>query len=87
MYIWSENDKLSDDTKKKFMLPLTTELQDHKEKVFHNNALVSLKVDREDHFQRPGFLHIIICVYLGYKASTSVKNWMLPMFNPSPFQI
>ena len=30
------NDELSDDIKKKFMLPLTTELQDHKEKVFHN---------------------------------------------------
>ena len=35
------NDELFDDIKKKFMLPpgmlpLTTELQDHKEKVFHN---------------------------------------------------
>ena len=34
------NDELSDDIKKKFILPLTIELQDHKEKVFHN-ALVS----------------------------------------------
>ena len=30
------------------------------------------KVDREDHFQRPGFLHITICVFLGYKASNFV---------------
>ena len=30
------NDELSDGIKKKFMLPLTIELQDHKEKVFHN---------------------------------------------------
>ena len=28
------NDELSDDIKKKFMLPLTIELQDHKEKLF-----------------------------------------------------
>ena len=32
------------------------------------------KVDREDHFQRPGFLHIIICVFLGYKASNFAKK-------------
>ena len=38
MYI---NDGLSDDVKKKFMLPLMTELHDSKEKVFHN-APVSL---------------------------------------------
>ena len=30
------NDELSDDIKKKFMLPLTIELQDHKEEVLHN---------------------------------------------------
>ena len=30
------NDKLSYDIKKKFILPLTIELQDHKEKVFQN---------------------------------------------------
>ena len=30
------NDELSDDIKKKFMLPLTVELQDHKGKVFHD---------------------------------------------------
>ena len=30
------NDELSDDIKKKFILPLTSELQNHKEKVFHN---------------------------------------------------
>ena len=29
------NDGISDDIKKKFMLPLTIELQDHKGKVFH----------------------------------------------------
>ena len=34
MYIWYINDVLSDDIKKKFMLPLTIELQDHKEKCF-----------------------------------------------------
>ena len=28
------NDELSDDIKKKFLLPLTIELQDHKEKCF-----------------------------------------------------
>ena len=32
------------------------------------------KVDREDHFQRPGFPHIIICVFLGYKVSDFVKK-------------
>ena len=37
------NDGLYDDIKKKFMLPLTTELQNHKEKVFHN-ASASLTV-------------------------------------------
>ena len=35
------NDELSYDIKKKFMKPMTTELQDHKEKVLHN-AQVSL---------------------------------------------
>ena len=30
------NDGLSGDIKKKFMLPLTIELKDHKEKLFHN---------------------------------------------------
>ena len=30
------NDELSDDIKKKFMLALTIELQDHKGKVFQN---------------------------------------------------
>ena len=29
------SDELADDIKKKFMLSLTIELQDHKEKVFH----------------------------------------------------
>ena len=37
-------------------------------------AKCGLKVDREDHFWRPGFLHIIICVFLGYKASNLVKK-------------
>ena len=32
------------------------------------------KVDREDHFWRPGFLHIIICIFLGYKVSNFVKK-------------
>ena len=36
MYMSSMNDELSDNIKKKFMLPLTIELQEHKEKVFHN---------------------------------------------------
>ena len=39
MYMSSMNDELSDDIKKKFMLPLTIELQDHKEKVFHNASV------------------------------------------------
>ena len=30
------DDELFDDNNKKFMLALTIELQDHKEKVFHN---------------------------------------------------
>ena len=33
------DDGLSDDIKKKFMLPMTTDLQDHKEKVFNNAAI------------------------------------------------
>ena len=33
------NDELSDDIKKKFMLPLTIELHDHREKVFHNSPV------------------------------------------------
>ena len=37
------NDGLSDDITKKFMLPLTIELEDHKEKMFHN-APVSPKL-------------------------------------------
>ena len=37
------NDDLSDDIKKKFMLPLTIELQDHEEKVFHNTPVPLLE--------------------------------------------
>ena len=33
------NDELLDDMKKKFILPLTIELQDHKDKVFHNSPV------------------------------------------------
>ena len=33
------NDQLSNDIKKKFMLPMTIEIQDHKEKVFHNDPV------------------------------------------------
>ena len=44
------------------------------------------KVDREDHFWRPGFLHIIICVFLGYKVSNFVKNWVLPMLKRPKFE-
>ena len=32
----TEASSISDDIKKKFILPLTIELQDHKEIVFHN---------------------------------------------------
>ena len=46
----------------------------------YNQMKARLKIDREDHFQRPGFLHIIICVFLGYKVANFVKNWMSPMF-------
>ena len=35
------NDELPDDIKKKFRLPLQIELQDHKEKVFHNAPVSS----------------------------------------------
>ena len=38
MYIWSMNGELSDDIKK-FMLPLTIELHDSKQKVFHNTQV------------------------------------------------
>ena len=34
----------------------------------------TIKVDREDHFQRPGFLHITTCVFLGCKVSKFVKK-------------
>ena len=36
MYIQSMNDELSDEIKKKFMLTLTIESKDHKEKEFRN---------------------------------------------------
>ena len=36
--------------------------------------MIILKVDREDHFQRPDLLHIIICAFLGYKTSNFVKK-------------
>ena len=39
MYIYSMNDELSDNIKKKFMLSLTIELHDHKENVFHKSPL------------------------------------------------
>ena len=32
------------------------------------------KVDREDHFWRPGFLHVIICVFLGTISQISSKK-------------
>ena len=35
------NDELTDDIKKKFMLPLTIERHDPKEKVFHNALVFS----------------------------------------------
>ena len=38
------NDELSDDIKKKFMLPLTIELQDHKENVFHNAPVSPINI-------------------------------------------
>ena len=39
------NDELFDDIKNKVMLPLTVELQDHKEKVCHNAPLPSSNED------------------------------------------
>ena len=39
-----------------------------------NTTLQLFTVDREDHFWRPGFLHIIICVFLGYRASNLVTK-------------
>ena len=42
------NDELSDDVEKKFMLPLTTELQDYKEKYFITPQS-SLHIDKMAH--------------------------------------
>ena len=39
-----------------------------------NLKLDSIKVDREDHLWHPGFIHIIVCVFLGYKDLNFVKN-------------
>ena len=57
------DDELSDDIKKKFVLPLSIELQDHKEKVFHN-ASVPLYV-----YFISKFLRILETVIL------NKKNW------------
>ena len=38
-----------------------------------------LKVDREDHFQPPGFLHVM-CFPRVQTLKFRLKNWMLPMF-------
>ena len=38
------------------------------------NPQAGFKVDHDDYFYRPGFLHIIICVFTGYKASNFVKK-------------
>ena len=48
-----------------------TELDDQK---LFSHGMASIKVDREDHFSHPGFLHIKICVFLGYKASNFTKK-------------
>ena len=38
----------------------------------HTETNDFIKVAREDLFQCPGFLHIIMCVFLRYKVSNSV---------------
>ena len=43
-------------------------------KIIFDHLITLIKVDREDHFQRPGFPHSIICVFLGYKALDSVEK-------------
>ena len=43
MYIQHMNEELNDDIKKKFMLPLTIELQDHEENVFRNAPVSPVK--------------------------------------------
>ena len=59
MYIQSMNDGLSDDIKKKFMLPLTIEPQDRKEKVFHNGAVSPIHT-YEECFRRT-FVEFMLC--------------------------
>ena len=39
-----------------------------------DRCISPLKVDHEDHFQHPGFLHIIMCVFLVHKVKNFVKN-------------
>ena len=45
-----------------------------------NTTLQLFEVDREDHFWRPGFLHIIMCFPGVQSLKFRYKNWMLPMF-------
>ena len=44
----------------------------YQKNIQNDRQMCKIKVDREDHFQRPGFRHIIICVFLEYKASNFV---------------
>ena len=39
-----------------------------------HGQIASVKVDREDHFWRPDFIHIIVCIFLRYKASNFIKK-------------
>ena len=60
MYIHSMNDKLSNDVKKKITLPLTTELQDHTEKVFHNapvSPMIEILQNLPDLWHYSGYIH------------------------------
>ena len=40
-------------------------------------SLIVFKVDREDHFYHSDFLHLIMCVLLGYIASNLVRKMVL----------
>ena len=70
------NDGLSNDTKKKFMLLLTIDLQDHKEKVFH--------IAQVSHTSSLGLMNQIVIHHLEPISQCNVSSLVL-LFN-FPFQ-
>ena len=46
-----------------------------------------LKIDCEDHFYHSGFLHLIICVLLGYIASNFIKKLDLTNVKKNPVNL